>query len=169
MTPANPTDRFSNRVSDYVCYRPGYPRAILGLLRDEYALTPKSAIADVGSGTGILAKLFSRTGISYTAWSRMRRCGRQAFEPFAQASEVLLHNYGTDCIGLRAGGRTLANSRRRAFRLSCSRPGNASRSRPSGTMKMRCSPSFPRSTRAPHLVLGMSPRLLPICLPGSAS
>jgi SAM-dependent methyltransferase len=55
-------ERFSNRVADYVRYRPGYPRAILELLRDECALTPQSVIADVGSGTGILTRLLLENG-----------------------------------------------------------------------------------------------------------
>jgi SAM-dependent methyltransferase len=62
MIPADSKDRFSNRVSDYVRYRPGYPHAILDLLLDECGLTPESAIADVGSGTGILTKLFLENG-----------------------------------------------------------------------------------------------------------
>jgi SAM-dependent methyltransferase len=55
-------ERFSNRVADYVRYRPGYPRGVLDLLRDECGLTPASAIADIGSGTGILTKLFLDNG-----------------------------------------------------------------------------------------------------------
>jgi ubiquinone/menaquinone biosynthesis C-methylase UbiE len=50
--------RFSNRVADYVRYRPGYPRAILDTLRDECGLTPASVLADIGSGTGLLSRLF---------------------------------------------------------------------------------------------------------------
>jgi ubiquinone/menaquinone biosynthesis C-methylase UbiE len=55
-------ERFSNRVADYVRYRPGYPRAVLELLRDECALTPESVVADVGSGTGILTRLLLENG-----------------------------------------------------------------------------------------------------------
>lgn len=54
--------RFSNRVADYVRYRPGYPPALLELLRDECGLRAEHAIADVGSGTGLLAKLFLENG-----------------------------------------------------------------------------------------------------------
>ncbi|HYE16154.1 MAG TPA: class I SAM-dependent methyltransferase [Pyrinomonadaceae bacterium] len=54
--------RFSNRVSDYVKYRPGYPPAVLELLREECGLTPASVVADVGSGTGILSELFLKNG-----------------------------------------------------------------------------------------------------------
>jgi len=49
-------------VADYVRYRPGYPPGILELLRAECELTPESVIADVGSGTGILTKLFLENG-----------------------------------------------------------------------------------------------------------
>jgi SAM-dependent methyltransferase len=55
-------ERFSNRVEDYVRYRPGYPGAVLDLLRGECGLTPESLIVDVGSGTGISARLFLENG-----------------------------------------------------------------------------------------------------------
>ncbi|HMK31060.1 MAG TPA: class I SAM-dependent methyltransferase [Terriglobales bacterium] len=54
--------RFSNRVDDYVRYRPSYPRAILRTLIAECGLTPEWRIADVGSGTGKLAELFLDNG-----------------------------------------------------------------------------------------------------------
>ncbi len=52
------TKRFSNRVDNYVRYRPGYPAQIIDLLRDECGLTKDSIIADIGSGTGKLSELF---------------------------------------------------------------------------------------------------------------
>ncbi|HEY6467910.1 MAG TPA: class I SAM-dependent methyltransferase [Candidatus Acidoferrales bacterium] len=55
-------ERFSNRVDDYVRYRPGYPPAILDVLREECGLTKDSVIADIGSGTGILTKVFLDNG-----------------------------------------------------------------------------------------------------------
>ncbi len=58
----DPTQRFSTRVENYVKYRPGYPKAILDLLRRECRLTPASVIADIGSGTGISARLFLDNG-----------------------------------------------------------------------------------------------------------
>ena len=54
------TQRFSSRVKDYVKYRPGYPLAILALLKDECGLTGASVVADIGSGTGMLTELFLR-------------------------------------------------------------------------------------------------------------
>lgn len=56
------TRRFSSRVADYVRYRPGYPPEILQTLKTECGLTPTSVIADVGSGTGFLARLFLEHG-----------------------------------------------------------------------------------------------------------
>ena len=56
------TTRFSDRVENYVRYRPGYPDGVLDILRDEAGLTPASVIADIGSGTGISSALFLRNG-----------------------------------------------------------------------------------------------------------
>ncbi len=58
MTFADAKKRFSNRVSDYARYRPGYPPALLDLLTRECSLRPEHVIADIGSGTGLLTKLF---------------------------------------------------------------------------------------------------------------
>jgi SAM-dependent methyltransferase len=52
------TQRFSSRVADYVRFRPSYPREIVTLLARDCGLAPQSHIADVGSGTGLLAALF---------------------------------------------------------------------------------------------------------------
>ena len=49
-------------MRDYVRYRPTYPDGVVQTLVEEGALTPSSAIADVGSGTGISSELFLRHG-----------------------------------------------------------------------------------------------------------
>jgi SAM-dependent methyltransferase len=56
------TKRFSSRVENYIKYRPGYPPAIIELLRRECGLSSASQVADVGSGTGILTELFLQNG-----------------------------------------------------------------------------------------------------------
>jgi SAM-dependent methyltransferase len=56
------TKRFSNRVGNYVKYRPSYPQAVVELLATECGLTSEALIADIGSGTGLLAKLFLNNG-----------------------------------------------------------------------------------------------------------
>lgn len=62
MTFSDAKQRFSNRVADYVRYRPGYPPGILPLLQNWCGLRPNHSIADIGSGTGLLSKLFLDSG-----------------------------------------------------------------------------------------------------------
>ncbi|MBK7157872.1 MAG: class I SAM-dependent methyltransferase [Ignavibacteria bacterium] len=62
MNNSDNTNRFSNRVENYVKYRPGYPLEIIDFLKNECALSGKTIIADIGSGTGISAKLFLNNG-----------------------------------------------------------------------------------------------------------
>jgi SAM-dependent methyltransferase len=56
------TRRFSSRVADYVRYRPGYPPEIVETLKSDCALRRFSVIADIGSGTGFLARVFLENG-----------------------------------------------------------------------------------------------------------
>lgn len=58
----HPTNRFSNRVDDYVRYRPSYPPEIIERLKATCGLTPESLVADIGSGTGILTRMFLQNG-----------------------------------------------------------------------------------------------------------
>lgn len=53
----NPKGRFSDRVENYIKYRPSYPPEVIELLASRCGLTEESVVADVGSGTGILTKL----------------------------------------------------------------------------------------------------------------
>jgi SAM-dependent methyltransferase len=62
MTFADAKQRFSNRVADYIRYRPGYPTALLELLAKECGLRRDHTVADIGSGTGLLSKLFLDNG-----------------------------------------------------------------------------------------------------------
>ena len=62
MTFADSKQRFSNRAADYARYRPGYPRELVALLRTWCGLKPEHIIADIGCGTGLLAKLFLEHG-----------------------------------------------------------------------------------------------------------
>jgi SAM-dependent methyltransferase len=59
---ADPTRRFSSRVENYTKYRPAYPAAVVSLLTEECGLTPDALLADIGSGTGLLAELFLKHG-----------------------------------------------------------------------------------------------------------
>jgi SAM-dependent methyltransferase len=59
---SDPTSRFSDRVQDYVRWRPGYPPEVLEALRTDLGLQPAHVVADVGSGTGLLSRLFVENG-----------------------------------------------------------------------------------------------------------
>ena len=61
------TKRFSNRVDNYARFRPGYPSALIGILEKETGCSSASVIADIGSGTGISAKMFLEHGCTVYA------------------------------------------------------------------------------------------------------
>jgi len=56
------TRRFSDRVADYVKYRPTYPREIVTFVHAECAIAPDAPVADIGAGTGISTRLFLEAG-----------------------------------------------------------------------------------------------------------
>jgi SAM-dependent methyltransferase len=80
-----PTQRFSKRVENYIKYRPGYPREVLEFLQGELGLTPRTIIADVGSGTGISSGLFLKNG--------NRVFGIEPNDQMREAAEKLLKDY----------------------------------------------------------------------------
>lgn len=61
-SPSNSTQRFSDRVENYIRWRPGYPDELFEILAADADLTAPSIVADIGSGTGISSELFLRRG-----------------------------------------------------------------------------------------------------------
>src|SRR5438876_11382222 len=98
----DPTKRFSNRVRNYIKYRPDYSGAIIDLLTEECGLTQQSIIADIGSGTGILSELFLKNG--------NRVFGVEPNSPMREAGDKLLERYPiVISINGAAEARTLEN------------------------------------------------------------
>jgi SAM-dependent methyltransferase len=90
-TRMEPGQRFTNRVEDYVRYRPGYPRGVIDVLRGGCGLTADSVVADVGSGTGLLTRLFLENGnVAYGVEPNpaMREAGEQYLKHFARFHSV---------------------------------------------------------------------------------
>jgi len=67
MDPSKSTERFSNRVADYVRARPGYPAELFDALELHVGLSRRSVVADVGAGTGISAEALLGRGCTVLA------------------------------------------------------------------------------------------------------
>ncbi len=87
----DPTKRFNNRVQNYLRYRPGYPEAIIPLLKADCGLTSDSIIADIGSGTGFLSELFLKQGnqvIGVEPNEEMRAAGEQTLAHYPNFKSI---------------------------------------------------------------------------------
>ena len=78
------TQRFSNRVDNYVKYRPGYPKEVLQILAEETGYGPGKVVADIGSGTGISTALFLENGNKVYAVEPNRPMRKKAEELLAE-------------------------------------------------------------------------------------
>jgi len=86
-----PTARFSDRVENYVRYRPGYPGEVLDLLRDECGLEPSSVVADIASGTGMFTRLLLENGNSVFAVepnADMREMGERQLQEYTRLVSI---------------------------------------------------------------------------------
>ncbi|MBC8043780.1 MAG: class I SAM-dependent methyltransferase [Rhizobacter sp.] len=81
----NAATRFSNRVENYVKFRPSYPEAVVTVLTRECGLQPDFIVADAGSGTGISAEIFLKHGCTV--------CGVEPNKEMREAAERLLAAY----------------------------------------------------------------------------
>ena len=80
----DPTQRFSDRVENYIKYRPGYPSQVVTYLDNECNLSNNSVIADIGSGTGIFTKLLLDQGYKVYAVepnTAMQQAAKQQLGP----------------------------------------------------------------------------------------
>jgi SAM-dependent methyltransferase len=87
-----PTTRFSDRVENYVRYRPGYPPEVLGLLARECGLEPKHVVADIASGTGIFTRLLLENGNRVFAVepnAEMRETGERLLKSFLSEGRLV--------------------------------------------------------------------------------
>lgn len=99
----NPTERFCKRSEGYLKYRAGYSPILLDFLRKECGLTPQCVVADVGSGTGLLAELLLRNG--------NKVYGIEPNREMREAAERVLRSYpGFESLAAQAESTTLAGS-----------------------------------------------------------
>jgi SAM-dependent methyltransferase len=96
------TARFSDRVDDYVRYRPDYPPALLDWLQHKQGVGIAWLVADVGAGTGISSKMFLDAGYRVIA-VEPNAAMRHAAEHWLRAQEGFRAIDGTaDATGLDA-------------------------------------------------------------------
>src|ERR1700749_4247469 len=84
MSTGDPTKRFSDRVDNYVKYRPSYPPGVINYLESTCNLQAGSVIADVGSGTGIFGALLLAKGFKVFGVEPNEAMGEAASRQFAE-------------------------------------------------------------------------------------
>ena len=83
MTSSLATERFSDRVANYVKFRPTYPKQLVNFMATDLGLKKESIIADIGSGTGISTALFlANENVVYGVEpnENMREAAEEAFK-----------------------------------------------------------------------------------------
>ncbi len=91
------TNRFSDRVDNYVKYRPHYPAETVDFLSAEGIISENSVIADIGSGTGISAELFLK--------NNYKVIGVEPNEPMRHAAEMILQSYSDKKLFVSVNGK----------------------------------------------------------------
>lgn len=91
MPASDATSRFSDRVENYVRYRPGYPPEALHVLKSACGLTPGHVVADIASGTGIWTRMLLENGnkvFGVEPNPEMRRAGESQLAGFPRFASV---------------------------------------------------------------------------------
>ena len=91
MPAPNALIRFSDRVENYVRYRPGYPKEVLGVLEKDCGLAQAHVVADVASGTGIWTRMLLEHGNSVLGVepnAEMRAAGERLLAGFRKFTSV---------------------------------------------------------------------------------
>src|SRR6202047_5293139 len=91
MPASNATSRFSDRVENYVRYRPGYPADGLHLLQTECGLAAEHRVADIASGTGIWTRMLLENGnqvLGVEPNAEMRQAGERLLAGFPKFMSV---------------------------------------------------------------------------------
>ena len=91
MPASNATSRFSDRVENYVRYRPGYPPEVIQELKSECGLMASHVIADIASGTGIWTRMLLENGnpvFGVEPNAEMREAGERLLAAFPKFTSV---------------------------------------------------------------------------------
>jgi SAM-dependent methyltransferase len=92
MPASNATSRFSDRVENYVRYRPGYPLEVIQELKSECGLMASDVVADIASGTGIWTRMLLENGnpvFGVEPNAEMRQAGERLLAVFPKFTSVV--------------------------------------------------------------------------------
>jgi len=96
----NSKERFSDRVDDYVRYRPRYPAELLALLVRAGNLGTASVVADVGSGTGIWSGRLLESGAKVVGIEPNRAMRQAAEQALAHEARFVSVEGSAEATGL---------------------------------------------------------------------
>jgi SAM-dependent methyltransferase len=113
MPASNATSRFSDRVENYVRFRPGYPPEVIYALKSECGLAPGHVVGDIASGTGIWTRMLLENGnrvFGVEPNAEMREAGERLLAAFPKfgfpsfisvpgtAEATMLADQSVDCV-----------------------------------------------------------------------
>ena len=96
----NSTTRFSNRVEDYVKYRPHYPVEIIPVLQQKYNISTNNLVLDIGAGTGISAELFLNAGYKVIAVEPNKEMREKSVELLGSNANFIAKNGTAEDTGV---------------------------------------------------------------------
>lgn len=91
MASRDPKKLFTHKVSNYIQFRPDYPEALFSYIDQAFNLGPDALIADIGSGTGLMAGPLLERGyrvVCVEPNENMRKAGRKALSGYSGYQEV---------------------------------------------------------------------------------
>ncbi len=91
MPASNATSRFSDRVENYMRYRPGYPPQVMQTLKAVCGIVPSHVVADIASGTGIWTRMLLQNGnpvFGIEPNAEMRGAGERLLSEFPKFTSV---------------------------------------------------------------------------------
>jgi len=124
----DPRNRFSNKVENYIRYRPDYPAEFFKYLIEVAKLPPNASIADIGSGTGISSKPLLELG--YTVYAvepneAMRLAAEKLLSSFPQFismdASAEASSLESDSVELVLAGQAFHWFQAAEFRVECQR------------------------------------------------